>query len=525
MTLQEAHELQRRELIALRRENAHLKDGTYTDKEKQEHEKLIRQLRSENESLKKERDRYHRLWQQAKLHSHHIDDLNKIDDLEKEIIALKSDNESVSSALSEAQGIIAKLKAQMNRDHENSSIPSSQKLFHKKIKNSRQKTERKPGGQPGHAGHKRPHMEPTIPPIVLTPDPSITSDPDYYPTGEFITKQVADIDICFSVTEYRSQIYRSHSTGKRYHAPFPTEAVNDFNYGPKTKALAFLLNNYCNVSIDKTSELIRGISDDRIILSKGMINALPGYFSAATQKDRSHIYSMILKAPSMHTDFTPGRVNGKNVQVILCANQDEMLYFLREHKGHEGIKGTPVEEYQQILIHDHDLTFYKYGADHQECLSHVLRYLQDSIDNEKELTWNQKMKDFLSEMIHKVKQNRNLSPEEIAGFETEYDAILKLAAAEYKLHPPGKYYPEGYNLYERLKKYKHNHLLFLYHPEVEYTNNLAERALRKVKRKLKQAVTFRSLESLEDFCNCLGIIETGKLQDRNLFKMTESAFS
>lgn len=526
MTLKEAHELQRREVISLRAENARLKKGTYTDSEKAEHEKIIRQLRSENKKLSRERDIYFHLWLKLLKHpSHDIEDLMRIDDLSNENKTLKDQNKEISEKLQEANDTIQKLKAQMNRDHENSSLPSSQKQFHKPIKNSRQKTDRKPGGQHGHKGHKRPHLEPTCPVIELQPDSAILNNPDYYPTGKYISKQVADIEMHVSVTEYHSQIYRSRSTGKRYHAPFPAEAVNDFNYGPKVKAFAFLLNNYCNVSIDKTSELIRMLSDERIILSKGMINALPGQFSSATKSDREKIYTMLLKAPSMHADFTPGRVNGKAVQVLICANNDEMLYFLREHKGHQGIEGTPVEEYQMTLVHDHDVTFYHYGADHQECLSHVLRYLQDSIDNEKELTWNKEMKEFLSSMIHKVKQNRNLSSEEISSFETDYDRILKKAKEEYALHPPTKYYPDGHNLYLRLEKYKKNHLLFLYHPDVDYTNNLAERGLRKVKRKLKQAVTFRSLDSIEDFCNCLGIIETGRLQGRNLFQLSTEAFT
>lgn len=525
MTLKEAHEIQRKELIALRREIARLKEGTYTDKEKQEHENLIRHLRFENKELTKSSDKYHQLWRDAlKKPSHYRDDLVQIENLEKENQALKTENANLSSSLREAHEIIAKLKAQLNRDHENSSIPSSQKPFHKKIKNSRQKTDRKPGGQPGHVGHKRPHLEPTAPVVDLQPDSAILSDPDYYPTGKFITKQVVDIEVKVTVTEYRSQIYRSRSTGKRYHAPFPAEAVNDFNYGPKTKALAFLLNNYCNVSIDKTCELIRGITGDKIILSKGMVNSLSLKFSRDTEAERSKIYSMLLKAPSMHTDFTSGRVNGQNVQIILCANQDEMLYFLREHKGHEGIKNTPVAEYQQILIHDHDVTFYKYGSDHQECLAHVLRYLQDSIDNEKDLTWNTQMKSFLSGIIHQVKRDRNLSEQEIASFEAKYDEILILAEKEYTLHPPGKYYPEGYNLYERMCKFKHNHLLFLRHPDLEYTNNLAERSLRKLKRKLKQAVTYRSIQSIEALCNCLGIIETGRLRGGNLFSICEEVF-
>ncbi|MFR7849104.1 MAG: IS66 family transposase [Coprococcus phoceensis] len=52
------------------------------------------------------------------------------------------------------------------------------------------------------------------------------------------------------------------------------------------------------------------------------------------------------------------------------------------------------------MVHDHDLTFYHYGANHQECLAHVLRYLKDSIDNEPERTWNKEMRSLVQEMIH-----------------------------------------------------------------------------------------------------------------------------
>ena len=49
--------------------------------------------------------------------------------------------------LEEEQGKNLKLRAQINRDYENSSIPSSKTLRKKKITNSREKTGRKPGGQ------------------------------------------------------------------------------------------------------------------------------------------------------------------------------------------------------------------------------------------------------------------------------------------------------------------------------------------------------------------------------------------
>ena len=37
------------------------------------------------------------------------------------------------------------------------------------------------------------------------------------------------------------------------------------------------------------------------------------------------------------------------------------LYIGREKKGHEGVKGTPLEDCAGTVVHDHDRTFYSYG--------------------------------------------------------------------------------------------------------------------------------------------------------------------
>lgn len=60
MTLAEAHEIMRREVISLRHENERLKKGTYVSPE----EKELKKQQSEIARLQKERDRYHRLWRE-----------------------------------------------------------------------------------------------------------------------------------------------------------------------------------------------------------------------------------------------------------------------------------------------------------------------------------------------------------------------------------------------------------------------------------------------------------------------------
>ena len=60
----------------------------------------------------------------------------------------------IGTELEEEKGKNQKLTAQVNKDFENSSIPSSlQGPGRKKIPNGRIKTGKKRGGQPGHKGH------------------------------------------------------------------------------------------------------------------------------------------------------------------------------------------------------------------------------------------------------------------------------------------------------------------------------------------------------------------------------------
>lgn len=134
-------------------------------------------------------------------------------------------------------------------------------------------------------------------------------------------------------------------------------------------------------------------------------------------------------------------------QIYVCATPDgKALYFAREKKGHEGVKGTVTEDYQGILVHDHDRTFYNYGTDHQECLAHVLRYLKGSMDNEPDRTWNKDMHSLVQEMIHfrnRLQLSEELDPCKVSEFEERYRKILETARKEYEDVPANDYYRDG----------------------------------------------------------------------------------
>jgi len=437
----------------------------------------------------------------------------------------------VLTELEDEKGQNQKLKAQINQTHENSSKPSSANPNRGKIVNNREKSGKLPGGQPGHEWHGRPRYEPTN--IILIPAPEeLLGNPMYVPTGNLVIKQKVGLRVEVVVDEYSTPEFRHIITGQLVHADFPEGLDNEVNYDGSVKGMSLLLNNYYNVAIDKVRDFMSDITNGELRLSHGMICNLSRQFSLATEGDRKRIFGDLLQSEVMNVDFTGARVNGKKRNVLVCSDGVNVLYLARMNKGHKGIAGTPIETYLGTLVHDHDLTFYKYGRNHQECMDHILRYLKDSMENEPNLKWNGNMRELIREMIHfrkhlSLEDGENpdkANPEQVAELGRRYDELLEMARREYDYEPPSEYYKKGFNLYKRMEEYKANHLLFLYDGSVPHSNSQSERLLRIYKRKEHQAMTFRSFEGLGYLCDALSVIASIREQGKNLYEEVAGIF-
>lgn len=516
------------ELAAFRSGEAYVKLRTDYKKIIRDKDLIIKKLRKERDDFSFSRKEITRQWTEV------LEDVQK--EYEKEVKKLKKtiielidmvtsltnrnteldekrkkalhDYYEAAVKLEDAQGIIVKLTAQVNHNYENSSLPSSKCINRKKITNNREKTGKKPGAQPGHPHHPRKPMEPDKI-VEVSTEKKLEDDTRYVPTGNIISKQSIGIKVVPVVTEYQAMEFYDKKKGRKVHSAFPAGVTDDVNYDESMKAVLFLLNSRCNVSLEKTAQFVSDVTDGALSPSVGMINGLCREFSLKSRQEQDELFQALLDAPVMHVDGTSARVNGSNNNVIVCSNGAATMYFARENKGHEGVKGTPVEMFGGILIHDHEACFYAYGSDHQECMVHIERYLRDSIENEKNLTWNKSMLELIQEMIHEnnLASAEGIGKEKIAEFETRYDDIVRKATQEYEEEPPSDYYRNGYNLYLRMIKYKHNHLLFLSNPRVEPDNNLCERKARVLKGKINQAVSLRSFDHLTNFCECLSVLD------------------
>ena len=502
------------ELHRLRLEQLYARQQWFesTDDMQAEYERQIRTLQAEN----------------ARLYERSIKAEAQRDAAYDKITEMRRETYQLAAELEEEKGKNQKLIAQISKDFENSSLPSSaQSIRKKKIPNNREATGRKPGGQPGHSGHGRKKQTPTRI-VLLQPSQEILDDPDFRKTNRTLTKQLVNVEVCLNVMEYQADTYRNSRTGELYHAQFPDGVVDEVNYGSSVRAFLFLLNNDCCVSIDKCRDFLKNLTGGKLDISKGMISKLSQEFAEKSEPLRKSAASELFLYPVMHTDCTNARVNGQNAYVFVCAAPDgPALYYAREVKGHAGVAGTLIEDYQGILIHDHEKTFYRYGTAHQECLAHVLRYLKGSMENEPERTWNKDMHALLQEMIHYVnglESGAGRDPEKLLEYETRYDQILERALAEYADVPCSDYYRDGFNLATRLKGYRDSHLLFLHDSRVPATNNLAERLLRNIKRKQNQAVSLRSNKSLEFLCDSMSVLFLMRQEDGNLYEKVSAVF-
>jgi len=450
-----------------------------------------------------------------------------INELKDKNFAMKKELYATQTELEEERSKIQKLMAQINKNHENSSVPSSMKPNRKPITNNREKSGKAPGGQLGHEGHGRKKQVATK--VIEIPSPSAYVDnPDYEATGRIIKRQRVGVKVLPYTEEYVTAEFRNKKTGKLVYADFPAGLENDVNYDGSVKAFAFLLNNHCNVSMDKTCEFLSEVTDGALQISKGMVCGLSREFSEKSKAEQSETFSNLVVAPVLNVDFTTAKVNGKNVNVAVCATPQNAAYFAREHKGHEGVKGTPAELNPNIIVHDHDKTFYSYGSLHQECLIHILRYLLDSIQNEKNLTWNTQMRELLREMIHyrnSLGPEEDLDPVRVTSFEERFGQILDIADREYDYEPPSKYYKNGFNLKERLREFREAHLLFLHDKNVPADNNLAERLLRIFKRKQRQVMSFRNFNTLDYLCQSLTMLAQLCSSKGNVYKSVADIFS
>lgn len=387
--------------------------------------------------------------------------------------------------------------------------------------NGRSRTGRKKGGQPGHKGTTltKESVEEKIQSGVFQHKIKHIGRR----SDDYVVRYVLDLDVRVTATEVR--IY-ADKNGKY---PVPGEYHSEVTYGPNTKAAIACLYSEGVMSNDRICGFINSLSGDALSVSEGAVYGICRQFSKLCGGENRRIEDGLLNGHVLCTDATYMTQNGKRAYIRNFSNDSSVLYVAAGSKKLEELKKMEIlNRFTGILEHDHETALYHFGTGHAECNVHLERYLRKNTE-ETGNTWSHDMAMFLKGMNHARKEQQEkgrtcFRPQELARYESRYDAILESGEKQF-LTTRGKYArKEERKLLNRLKKYKASHLLFLHDFEVPYSDNMSERDLRKCKNRQKMAGGFRSKDGMEMYCSIMSVIETVKRRGKNVFHSIVSLF-
>ena len=442
---------------------------------------------------------------------------------QKEIEALRAENAELKKEIETLKAENERLKGIINKNSGNSSKPPSSDGF-KKIQNSREKSGKRPGGQPGHKG--------SAPKLFANPDKiedikreKCKCGGNVKYCGKYKAKQLVDIDITTNITEYRE--YEGiceccHEKVKNYS---PQQDV--ITYGNNLKSFSAMLTTEGMVSINRTKQMIFEVTGGVLDLSEGTICKWNKELSVCVQPAIEHIEEKLILEPVLHKDETGVRVNKSLHWLHVLGTAKYTIYYSHKKRGVEADKEMGIlPAYRGVLVHDHLKGLYYFICDHAECNAHILRYLRAAIEG-KNRKWAQDMIELLLFAKEYITGCGGKPPDLYAVQEIHrlYDQILEQGRLEFLNSELPDYNGEDMKLLRRMKEYKTEHLRFVSDPAVPFDNNQAERDLRMIKAKLKISGCFRADDGGEVFARLKSYSSTLRKNNCNIFEGFKSAFS
>lgn len=452
--------------------------------------------------------------------------------LNLEIEKLNKTIQGKDKQIAKQQNEIDRLKNQNNKNSTNSSKPSSTNISTPKKKtspnlyNSRIITVRRKGGQFGHTGSNLSKNK--IEQLILEKKIEVR-EINHIIKGNNNKRDIVKYRLGIEIKPYvEKHIFHHEETSSNV---LPKKFYSDVTYDNSIKSLSIELGSYNVISYDRLSNFFSVITNNTIQISQGTLVNFLYEFSEKSKSSLNNLECNILNSKTIKTDETTAKFDKKNMYVRNYSNDKTVIYKAYKNKGHKPILEDDIlPKFCGGIMADHDTTIYSYGTKNYECNVHLGRYLEELIQNTKDIEWPLRMKELIFRMnnTRKIAKKFGLTKfdsKEIREYDKKYDEILKRALKENIKIKSSFYKNKAALLYRRLKKYKKNHLYFIKDFEVPFDNNSSEQDLRIFKTKTKISGGFRSMKGAECFVNALNIIKSSIKRDLNPFETIKKVFN
>lgn len=431
------------------------------------------------------------------------------------------------------------LEDRLATDSHNSSKPPSTDRTPPQPKSLRQRSGKKPGGQPGHPG--------TTLEMVDSPDQVVTHLPpqcqacgttlDDQPVLRYARRQVADLPpLTLEVVEHRAACKQCPCCHHPTTAPFPADVPQPTQYGPRLKAVGVYLRHYQLLPYGRAAELLADLFG--CSLGEGTLYAALHTCHAGLAPTEAQIKAALQAAAVAHFDETGLDVAGKRQWLHVASTATLTHYAVHAKRGTGATNEIDIlPKFRGTAVHDAWSAYWTYGCGHSLCNAHHLRELTFLVEQQGQ-AWAADMRTLLLEIKAAVTAAQHagathLLGAAVAAFETRYQQIVAAGRAAHP--PPVEDRPAGQrgrrkqskpqNLLDRFETRQPAVLAFMNDFAVPFDNNQAERDVRMVKVEQKVSGGFRTANGATMFCRIRGYISTMRKQGHHVLTALERVFT
>jgi transposase len=444
----------------------------------------------------------------------------------------------LQAELAELTEQVKQLQERLDTNSHNSSKPPSSDGPARRPYVKREKSKRKPGGQPGHEGMTLKRVE--------LPDRIVTHQaPSRCCCGRSLCGQaVADYErrqvfelpaVRVQVTEHRAEIKRCPACGRQVRAPFPAEVKHAVQYGSRMRASVIYLKDYALLPFERLQQLMQDLFGVRI--SAGTLAGAEQECARRLKETVDQIRREVARATVVHFDETGVRVQGKLAWLHSASTPQTTLYQVHRRRGAQAIDAMGVlGNFGGVAVHDGWASYAGYGQRHGLCNAHHLRELT-FLWEERRQRWALALARELrrcKRLVDRAKQQGrdHLATATVRKIEYRYERLVHMGM---RANPPPsppqrprrgrKKKGKARSLVDRLWDNRAHVLRFVHDFRVPFDNNQAERDLRMMKVQQKISGTFRSWEGAEAFAAVRSYLSTIRKRGINVLEAVASVFS
>lgn len=433
---------------------------------------------------------------------------------------------------------VEQLERQVAKNSHNSSKPPSSDMYRTEPKNSRVKSGKSSGGQPGHEGHSLRQVANPHHSVKRALRGKCMCGRDLSKCGKrgMEKRQVFDLPprIGLEVTEYQAEIGEC-ACGRQHTAAFPAGVDAPVQYGERIRAIMVYLSCYQLLPQKRTTEMLNDLF--RAPISEGTLNAIVMQAYTRLESTEDATKKAIRASPVMNTDETGMYINGKRWWEHVYSTLRHTFYFCHPNRGTKAMRdGAMLSGYLGRAVHDGLPAYLDFECLHGLCNAHHLRELV-FVKEELNQRWAATMIELLCRIKRTVERAKKagrdaLAPATLLRYRNRYERIISCG---YRTNPPSneKRKPgqrgrlkqsTARNLLDRLSRQAEETLAFMYDFTVPFDNNLSERDLRMTKVKQKISGCFRSQRGADAFCRIRGYISTVRKHGLNVFDQLVKCF-